>query len=54
MEEEIKFEYKVRDSDEFFSPTIVFKESVTLNTGDELVIVCANGLPIYVAIRRKK
>ena len=52
MLEEIKFEYK--EDNEPVSPTIVFKESVTLNSGDELVIVCADGIPIFVGIRRKK
>lgn len=49
---EIKFERKMDDNG-VFSPTIVFKEPVTFNEGDELVIVCADGVPVFVAIRQK-
>jgi len=53
MLEEIKFEYK-DDDDESFSYTIMFKESVTLNDGDELFIAYTDCIPVFVAIRRKK
>jgi len=63
MLEEIKFKCKTAellensmqgDDSKLIGPTIVFKESVILNDGDELVIVCAEGMPVFVAIRRKK
>ena len=53
MLEEIDFEWKVED-DKSFKYTVMFKEPVTLNTGDILVMICADGMPISVTIRRKK
>jgi len=51
--EEIDFEYE-NDGDKSFSYSIIFKEPVTLNSGDRFFIIHVNQIPTFVAVERLK